>query len=284
MKCASIKLFVGLALSLLAVTGCRQEDIRPQAESDGMGRIVLSLSNSDIWLDIETRAEMETFEGYVFTLKPDGEAGETITFTDDGTAIVEAGTYTLKADNLDPSQEGLGAPYYSGESEEFTVSAGETAEVSINLGKPKNAKITVVLDKSFTDLYDTEKRSDTEKESISLTFSGASSSGDDREVNLDGSHFKSDDISTTVDASAGQAMTSDPFFFAVSSDDEEAEASLSYTLSALAKKDAHITDISSLQGTLNIKKGCHTTLTLKANPVSGELIPVIDGDYDNEFD
>lgn len=278
MKCASIKLFVGLALSLLAVTGCRQEDIRPQTESDGMGRIVLSLSNSDIWIDIETRAEMETFEGYVFTLKPDGEAGETITFTDDGTAIVEAGTYTLKADNLASSQEGLGAPYYSGESEEFTVSAGETAEVSINLGKPKNAKITVVLDKSFTDLYDTEK------ESISLTFSGASSSGDDREVNLDGSHFKSDDISTTVDASAGQAMTSHPFFFAVPDDDEGGEASLSYTLSALAKKGAHITDISSLQGTLNIKKGCHTTLTLKANPVSGELIPVIDGDYDNEFD
>ena len=79
-------------------------------------------------------------------------------------------------------------------------------------------------------------------------------------------------------------MTSNPFFFAVPDEDEGGEASLSYTLSALAKKGAHITDISSLQGTLNIKKGCHTTLTLKANPVSGELIPVIDGDYDNEFD
>lgn len=279
MKCASIKLFVGLALSLLAVTGCRQEDIRPQTESDGMGRIVLSLSNSDIWLDIETRAELENFEGYVFTLKPDGEAGETITFTDDGTAIVEAGTYTLKADNLASSQEGLGAPYYSGESEEFTVSAGETAEVTINLGKSKNAKITVVLDKSFTDLYDTEK-----KESISLTFSGASSDGSGREISLNESHFKSDDASATVDASADQAMTSVPFFFAVPGDDEEVEASLSYILSALAKKGVHITDISSLQGILKIKKGCHTTLTLKANPVSGELIPVIDGDYDNEFD
>lgn len=243
MKCVSFKSFVVLLLSLLMVTGCRQEDIRPQKESDGMGRIVLSLSNSDVYLDIGTRVEtnLVDFTGYVFTLIKDGEeSGKTIDF-EDGTYILEAGIYKLKVDNWDISGKGTMAPYYSKTSEPFEVKAGEMTPVEIKLGKPKNAMVTVEVDQTFQDRYILEKFS------------------------LDGREVK-DDISG-------------PLYFAVPEGGK-----LSYALSAKAKSEKHITDITSAGGSIEIASGYHTTLTLKATPVSGELIPVIDGDYDSEFD
>lgn len=242
MKCASIKLFVGLALSLLAVTGCRQEDIRPQAESGDMGRIVLSLSNAEVFLDIETRAEnaLENFVGYAFTLVREGEE-TSIVFDKDGAYILEAGTYSLKVDNWESSKQGTIAPYYCGTSESFEVKAGETTTVEINLGKPRNAQVTVMLDPSFTDKYTIE------------TFS------------LGGREVKE--------------HISESLYFAVPE-----EGKLSYTLSAKAVKGTNITDITSAEGTVEIAGGCCTTLTFKADSVTGKLIAIMDGGYDGEFD
>lgn len=239
MKCASIKLFVGLALSLLAVTGCRQEDIRPQAESGDMGRIVLSLSNAEVFLDIETRTEntLENFVGYAFTLVREGEE-TSIVFDEDGAYILEAGTYSLKVDNWESSKQGTIAPYYCGTSESFEVKAGETTAVEINLGKPRNAQVTVMLDSSFTDKYTIE------------TFS-----------------------------LGGREVKEQSLYFAVPE-----EGKLSYTLSAKAVEGTNITDITSAEGTIEIAGGCRTTLTLKADSVTGKLIAIMDGGYDGEFD
>lgn len=145
-----------LILAWLAIgqlcTGCSAEDIAGEAPSE-MGVLCLQMSSGEDFVQVETR-EVQTltddFTGYTFKLND-----EPISFTD-GEAIIPAGTYTLSATNANADADavdgGYGGPLYEG-STEFTLNAGEQKNVVLNLGSPKNAKVTIELSEGFTKLY-----------------------------------------------------------------------------------------------------------------------------------
>ena len=142
-----------LILSWLAIgqlcTGCSAEDIAGEAPSE-MGVLCLQMSSGEDFVQVETR-EVQTlkdFTGYTFTLSN----GQELSFTE-GKAIIPAGTYTLSATNADAVDGGYGGPLYSGSSDEFTVTAGGTTPVTLSLGAPQNAKVTIELSSEFTELY-----------------------------------------------------------------------------------------------------------------------------------
>lgn len=144
-----------LILAWLAIgqlcTGCSAEDIAGEDASE-MGVLCLQMSSGEDFVQVETRAEqtLTDFTGYKFTLSN----GEEISFTD-GKAIIPVGTYKLSATNAnaDAVDGGYGGPLYSGSSDEFTVTAGGTTPVTLSLGAPQNAKVTIELSSEFTGLY-----------------------------------------------------------------------------------------------------------------------------------
>ncbi|MDO5488556.1 MAG: DUF4493 domain-containing protein [Bacteroidaceae bacterium] len=146
----TLLIFAWLAIGQLC-TGCSAEDIAGEAPSE-MGVLCLQMSSGEDFVQVETRAEqtLTDFTGYKFTLSN----GEEISFTD-GKAIIPAGTYKLSATNAnaDAVDGGYGGPLYSGSSDEFTVTAGGTTPVTLSLGAPQNAKVTIELSSEFTGLY-----------------------------------------------------------------------------------------------------------------------------------
>lgn len=141
-----------LILAWLAIgqlcTGCSAEDIAGETPSE-MGFLCLQMSSGEDFVQVETRAEqtLTDFTGYKFTLSN----GEEISFTD-GKAIIPAGSYTLSATNASAVNGGYVGPLYEG-STEFTLNAGEQKDVALNLGSPKNAKVTIELSEGFNGLY-----------------------------------------------------------------------------------------------------------------------------------
>lgn len=142
-----------LILAWLAIgqlcTGCNAEDIAGEAPSE-MGVLCLQMSSDEDFVKVETRAvqTLKDFTGYTFTLSN----GQELSFTN-GEAIIPAGTYTLSATNADAVDGGYGGPLYCGSSDEFTVTAGGTTPVTLSLGAPQNAKVTIELSSEFTGLY-----------------------------------------------------------------------------------------------------------------------------------
>ena len=142
-----------LILAWLAIgqlcTGCSAEDIAGEAPSE-MGVLCLQMSSDEDFVQVETRAvqTLTDFTGYTFTLSN----GQELSFTN-GKASIPAGTYTLSATNADAVDGGYGGPLYSGSSDEFTVTAGGTTPVTLSLGAPQNAKVTIELSSEFTGLY-----------------------------------------------------------------------------------------------------------------------------------
>ena len=241
------KLMLALLALLPLLSGCLNEETQPQPEQSVTGRIVLNLSDIEVYTDAKTRATLEDFTGYVFTLNGTAVESGTVTnqeITFDGdVAIIEAGRYTLTASNLATSQEGNGCPYYEGTSAEFNLSVGGTQPVRIAMGAPKNAKLTIVQ----------------ESETFSAKYENATLSILGRTFNL-----SPEAAGTIAYLPAG--------------------TSVSYTVSAAAKAGSHVTDISSVTGTIDLSAGCYHTLTLRANPVTGELIPIVSGEHNGEFD
>jgi len=236
-------------LFVLAV-GCQQDsdDVKP---NEGCGTIVLSLTDAGLYTELQTRAEVSVADlsKYVFTLNGTTISGAAVTnhvvsVNDASTAEVSAGTYTLTASNEVEANKNNGRPYYSGTSEEFTIDVNETKSVSIALGKPKNARITMALDASFTALY----------ENPVMTLSDAS-----RSVTL--------------------TSTEEDCYFIV-----PASGALAYTITADALAGTYVTDMTAATGYVDIQAGCNTTITLKAQPASGIIIPFISGGYNNTFD
>lgn len=232
----TLLIFAWLAIGQLC-TGCSAEDIAGEAPSE-MGVLCLQMSSDDDFVQVETRAEQTT--GYTFTLSN----GQELSLTN-GKAIIPAGTYTLSATNAGAVHDGYGGPLYSGSSDEFTLSAGEQKEVVLNLGSPKNAKVTIELSKEFNvnGLY---------------TF-----------VSL-----------TLTDGTGSNTITPDEpvaYFPATNT-------TLSYTLVANANKNSHVQDITGASGTVTIAPGTHTTLTLDVNPIDPNLVTIVTGDpYNGEF-
>jgi hypothetical protein len=141
-----------LILAWLAIgqlcTGCSAEDIAGETPSE-MGVLCLQMSSGEDFVQVETRAEQtltDDFTGYTFKLND-----EPISFTD-GEAIIPAGSYTLSATNASAVNGGYVGPLYEG-STEFTLNAGEQKNVALNLGTPKNAKVTIELSEGFNGLY-----------------------------------------------------------------------------------------------------------------------------------
>lgn len=234
-----------LILAWLAIgqlcTGCSAEDMAGEAPS-GMGVLCLQMSSDEDFVQVETRAvqALPDFTGYTFKLND-----EPISFTD-GKASIPAGTYTLSATNANAVDGGYGGPLYSGSSDEFTVTAGGTTPVTIALGAPKNAKVTISLSTEFTKFY---------------TFSSLK-------------------LKEGEEGEKGHTLTSAEqvaYFPATNT-------TLSYTLIANAIGGTHVQDITGATGTVTIVPGTHTTLTLNVNPIDPNLITIVTGDpYNKEF-
>lgn len=141
-----------LILAWLAIgqlcTGCSAEDIAGEAPSE-MGVLCLQMSSDDDFVQVETRAvqTLEDWSGYTFKLN-----NEPISFSD-GEAIIPAGTYTLSATNAGAVDGGYKGALHEGYSE-FTLNAGEHKTIKLDLGKPQNAKITLILTDHFKAAYE----------------------------------------------------------------------------------------------------------------------------------
>ena len=148
-------------MSTVMLTACQTDDLPPIPQQAQTGRIVLSLSEVQLYTEGTTRADGNIAD-YTYTLTNTATSeASTITF-DNGSAIVPAGSYTLTATSKTTQDA---APWYQGTSDAFTIGIGEATSVSINLGKPKNVEVVVTFDESFTNLY----------ENYSLTIIGGKS-------------------------------------------------------------------------------------------------------------
>ena len=220
-------------------TGCSAEDIAGEAPSE-MGVLCLQMSSGEDFVQVKTRAvqTLTDFTGYKFTLN-----GQEISFTD-GKAIIPAGSYTLSATNASAVKGGYSGPLYEGATE-FTLNAGEQKDVALNLGSPKNAKVTIELSEGFTKLYTLDK----------LTLN-------------DGTR---DNIITLPE----QVV----YFPAPATN-----TTLSYTLVANAIEGTHVQDITGASGTVTIAHGTHPTLTIDVTPIDPTLVTIVTGDpYSGEF-
>lgn len=239
---------------------CRQEeDILLPMEQNAKGRIVLNLSDIEVYVDAQTRSTqtLSDFSGYVFTLngKTDENVdvnNQDVTFSastdNNGNPIAvgyfDAGTYTLTVSNQAASLKGKGCAYYEKTSDSFHFGAGETVNLTIEMGAPKNARITVEQASSFSQKYNNVR--------VTLTAGGRS-----------------------VDIGNADGCYSEAFFPA---------GTLSYSISASAIRNSHVTDITGAEGTITLQAGKAYTITLAASPVTGQIIPLIEGTHNDVFD
>lgn len=237
-----------LLLLLPLLTGCLNEDTQPQPEQGVKGRIVLSLVGMEGYVDAQTRATqtLTNYDGYTYTLTGTSlidahsisESGTLASLMNASSLEIEAGNYRLTVSNESGTQSGIGFPTYSGY-QDFTLHVDDVVKVSINMGKPSNAKLTIVEDGTFSSKYG------------NATFTVGT-----REINL--------------------SSTPTVAYFPA--------GSVGYTLTARAKSGSHVTDIVGATGTIAVEAGKAYTLTLSANPVTGELIPIVSGSHNGEFD
>ena len=228
---------------------CQSEKLSPDT-SYAKGRILFSMPTAEPFIEDGTRATLTDLTGYTFTLSGKDTEGHhiygIITF-EDNSCIIPAGTYTLTADNDSAAVSGLGAPYYNGTSAEFRLEAGGTETVpTIEMGKPKNTRIDLTLDESFTELYDLK----------SLTLSDGS-----RTISLDSINLK------------GFMMV-------------PANKTLTYTIKAMAKRGSHVSDLpkKGLTKTLTVKAGYAYPIHLTAQAIEDMMIGIGEGSYEGVFD
>ena len=250
MKKTILHITLLLSVLLFTLTGCQQER-EDEATPAGEATLVLSFGQPQLFTELTTRAEhvVTDYSRYTFTLNGTTISGAPITdlvlpVGDDGIVKVAAGSYTLSADNREYANADNGHPWYSGTSEPFSIDVNQTLNVAIALGKPKNARITVTVDDSFTSLYENP-------------------------------------VVTLSDGERSVTMTSseDVCHFII-----PASSALAYTITAAAKAGSHATDMASSTGFVEIQAGYNTTVRLKANPASGIIIPVVEGGHSGSFD
>lgn len=219
MKSTIVRLNVLLLLSTVMLTACQTDDLPPIPQQAQTGRIVLSLSEVQLYTEGSTRAGGNIAD-YTYTLNSaEGSvhvvSDSTITFTD-GSAIIPAGTYTLTATSKTTQDA---APWYQGTSAAFIIGIGEATPVSINLGKPNNVEIVVSFDESFTNLY----------ENYSVTIGGKSVSANGNLYAMPGT------ITYTVKGSAkAGSHVSDIPASGITGTINNAEAGTSYPLNITA--------------------------------------------------
>ena len=140
-----------LAFGMLGI-GCSSEDTQVEAPKT-MGVLHLNMSSDEVYIQTGTRAvqTLTDWSGFQFTLD-NGTTSTPLVFTD-GKAIIEAGRYTLSATNAASADNGYSGALYSG-AETFSINAGEQKAVSLDLGKPKNSKVTVSPSSAFAEKYE----------------------------------------------------------------------------------------------------------------------------------
>ncbi len=140
-----------LAFGMLG-TGCSNEDSQVEVP-EPMGILCLNMSSDEVYVQAGTRAvqTLTDWSGFLFTLD-NGTASTPLVFTD-GKAVIEAGTYTLSTTNSASVDNGYTGALYSG-AETFSINAGDQKAVSLDLGKPKNSKVTVSPSSAFAEKYD----------------------------------------------------------------------------------------------------------------------------------
>ena len=229
---------------------CQSEKLSPDT-TYAKGRIIFSMPTAEPFIEEGTRATLTDLTGYTFTLSGTDTEGKTIneeiTFMDNNSCIIPAGTYTLTADNKTAAESDLGAPYYRGTSAEFSLEAGGTETVpTIEMGKPKNTRIDLTLGESFKKLYDLQ----------SLTLSDGS-----RTISLDDNHLQ------------GYMMVPE-------------NKPLTYTIKATAKSGSHVTDLPAegLTKTLTVKAGYAYPIHLTAQAIEDMMIGIGEGSHNGEFD
>ena len=118
-----------------------------------MGILCLNMSSDEVYVQAGTRAvqTLTDWSGFQFTLD-NGTTSTPLVFTD-GKAVIEAGTYTLSATNSASVDNGYSGALYIGE-ETFSINAGEQKAVTLDLGKPKNSKVTVSPSSAFAEKYE----------------------------------------------------------------------------------------------------------------------------------
>ena len=246
-----------LAVILTMTVGCQSEEMET---TSSCGKIVLAMSTEpDVY--IETRSTRATtlsnFDGYVFTLK--GKTDKNVDVNDEipfiastdednkpiAVGYFDAGTYKLTVSNQEASLDKNGCAYYEKTTEEsFHFDVGETIKLTIDMGAPQNAKVTLKQEGSFSTLYNNV--------CVTLTAGGRS-----------------------VDIGNAEDCYSEAFF---------PEGTVSYSISASAIRNSHVTDITAVKGSIEVTAGNHHVITLTANPVTGEIIPLIEGTYSGTFD
>ena len=235
----------------LFLSGCMNEDAPLQYEQSATGRIVLSTAEIEGYTDAGFTRSVQTlsdYTDYIFTLNGtsaiDGDPINQIINLAEGPVEVEAGTYTLTVSNESATQTGKGFPTYSGTSDEFILHVLETEAISIAMGKPSNSRVTVEQTSWFSSKYNNVR--------VTLTDGGRS-----------------------VDIGNAEDCYSEAFF---------PEGTVSYSISASAIRNSHVTDITAVKGSIEVTAGNHHVITLTANPVTGEIIPLIEGTYSGTFD
>ena len=264
-------------LTILLASCSSEAELSPAAEEqEPSGHIVLTLGGDDLYLESETRAgqALTDISGYVFTISGKTAENETVTnqaisFTRIGNTntfegIFEAGTYALTADNFADAATGTtGKPYYSASSNDFSVDIASTTNVTIDLGTPKNAAVTYMLDDTFTERYNNPTIVITDADGNTYTLTAPATTTTDF-TNAIYCHV----ASTPATQSVYSSSTSSTF---------------NYVISASARANSHVTDIVDTTGSITVTSGKHTILTLSANPVTGEIIPIVSGEHSGEF-
>lgn len=145
-----------LSVMAVACTSSITDGVMPSEE----GTLRLLVQAEDSYLNIETRESqlLTSLTGYTLTLNGTTTEGETmtsqsITLEDNNTAKLKAGTYTLTASNQTEATTDAGCPWHEGTSAQFTIAAGGNTAVTLDLGKPKNAELKIVLSKDFSANY-----------------------------------------------------------------------------------------------------------------------------------
>ena len=143
-----------LSVMAVACTSPITDGVMPSEE----GTLRLLVQAEDSYLNIETRESHPLTSLYTLTLNGTTTEGETvtsqsITLDANNTAKLKAGTYTLTASNQTAATAGAGCPWHEGTSAQFTIAAGGNTAVTLDLGKPKNAELKIVLSEDFSANY-----------------------------------------------------------------------------------------------------------------------------------
>lgn len=147
--------------AMFTLASCVSEDINPaqQKAAGEYGYINLNVTNDDA---LTTRAIFSTNPGTGETTLNASDWNVVVTGTTPfngtfagltGQTFAAASGYTVRASNYESLAEALsqtsetafGAPYYTGTSAEFEVTAGGTATPQVACGKAQNAKLAITL-------------------------------------------------------------------------------------------------------------------------------------------